>query len=234
MDTHVRGGACTVHSSGESGVPLSPVALLRCLMFQMQSSFTSSEQELERLRRENQDMESVCYLIVIVVTCEPIFIILDCPTICFKATFISNDIIMFLFFWIVWVNTVLNSWVSLLPIMGKTTEGKCDDFLVLCDSWEENENTWRWSWRRQRLNGQLMWQKSERYVWQKFFKIAFQFKLSRDRVFYFRLSCVWKSFQVATKYGSSWRSILNFKLHCSWKICWLSCRESLMTHILKQ
>lgn len=96
MDTRVRVGACAVHSCGESGVPLSPVALLLCLMFQMQSSFTSSEQELERLRRENQDMENVCYLIVILVTCEPIFIILGCPTIYFKATFISNDIIMFL------------------------------------------------------------------------------------------------------------------------------------------
>ena len=31
---------------------------------QMQSSFTSLEQELDRLRRENKDVENVCYLIV--------------------------------------------------------------------------------------------------------------------------------------------------------------------------
>ena len=39
----------------------------------MQLSFTSLEQELDRLRRENKDTENVCYLIVWFVTYGLIF-----------------------------------------------------------------------------------------------------------------------------------------------------------------
>lgn len=44
----------------------------------MQSSFTSSEQELERLRRENKDIENVCYLIVLLITYRFVFSINGC------------------------------------------------------------------------------------------------------------------------------------------------------------
>ena len=39
----------------------------------MQLSFTSSEQELERLRRESKDIENVCYLTIWLVTYGLIF-----------------------------------------------------------------------------------------------------------------------------------------------------------------
>jgi hypothetical protein len=48
----------------------------------MQLSFTSSEQELERLRRENKDIENVRYLIVWLVTCEISFGIMYCLKMC--------------------------------------------------------------------------------------------------------------------------------------------------------
>lgn len=62
----------------------------------MQLSFTSSEQELERLRRESKDIENVCYFITWLVTCGLIFSIKGCLKICVLRFLLSNDAVVIL------------------------------------------------------------------------------------------------------------------------------------------